>query len=197
MAQVALKRIDESGIFRWPWDSTSGLLVICGASGGGGGGGGAFCLEGLNLFGADGGEGGYGGEPTIVLRKQAAYEAAGGDGGGGGGGGGLHDGESAPGKNGVGCRYGSGGDGGGGGEVTRPEGRLSSNGGDGGKGFPGETLIVELSDLSAGERFDISIGAGGGGGGGGEGYEAGAAGGAGKNGHVHFVPLITDSEGTE
>ena len=75
------------------------------------------------------------------------------------------------------------------------DGRLVSNGGDGGKGFSGETLIVELSDLSVGDRFEINIGSGGAGGGGGKGYEAAAAGVAGANGFVLFVPLFAGDKG--
>ena len=73
--------------------------------------------------------------------------------------------------------------------VSPAEGRLASDGGDGGKGFPGETRIVELAGLTLGTRFEIKIGkGGGGGGGGGRGYEASDAGGAGANGFVLFVP---------
>lgn len=183
-------RVAESGVFRWPWTETRGLLVICGAAGGGGGGGGALCLEELNLYGAGGGGGGGGGAETSVKRGETTYRAAGGNGGNGGGGGGLHDGKPVTGKPGNGCHYGDGGDGGGGADVPPAEGRLTSNGGDGGKGFPGETRIVELTDLCIGDEFEVQVGRGGCGGGSGKGYVTGALGTVGANGFVLFVPLI-------
>ncbi|MDE0286154.1 MAG: hypothetical protein OXN26_16610 [Gammaproteobacteria bacterium] len=122
---------------------------------------------------------------------ETVYEAAGGNGGNGGDGGGLHEGEPVAGKTGKGCHYGIGGAGGLGAEAPYSDGRLTSNGGDGGKGFPGETLIVELADLSVGDHFEIRIGKGGGGGDGGKGYETGNAGVAGADGFVFFVPLFT------
>ena len=61
--------------------------------------------------------------------------------------------------------------------------------------FPGETLIVELSDLSVGDRFEINIGSGGAGGGGGIGHETGIVGVAGVNGLVLFVPLFAGGKG--
>ena len=54
MRDAALHRITESGNFEWPWAAPTGLAIIAGAAGDSGGGG-AFCLEGLNLFGAGGG----------------------------------------------------------------------------------------------------------------------------------------------
>ena len=72
--------------------------------------------------------------------------------------------------------------------------RIASNGGDGGRGFPGETLIVPLEDLSVGDRFEIEVGAGGGGGRGGEGFETGTGGIAGGGGWVIFVPLLAHQE---
>ena len=68
--------------------------------------------------------------------------------------------------------------------------RIASNGGDGGRGFPGETLIVPLGNLSVGDRFEIKIGEGGGGGRGGEGFETGTVGIAGGAGWVIIVPLL-------
>ena len=68
--------------------------------------------------------------------------------------------------------------------------RIASNGGDGGQGFPGETLIVPLGDLSVGDRFEIEIGGGGGGGRGGEGFETGTVGIGAGGGWVIFVPLL-------
>ena len=47
-----------------------------------------------------------------------------------------------------------GGDGGRRAIVSPADGRLASNGGDGGKGFPGETKIVEVANLSVGDRFE-------------------------------------------
>ena len=195
MPNTHFARIAESGVFEWPWTSPHGLLLIFGAAGGGGGGGGAFCIEGLNLYGAGGGGGGGGGQTTSVAHRQMTHHAAGGNGGGGGAGGGLHDGVPVEGKSGTGCRYGTGGDGGRGAIVPPAEGRLVSNGGGGGKGFPGETKIVEIAGLSVGERFEIQIGTGGGGGGGGKGYETGAVGVAGANGYVIFVPVFAGDTG--
>ena len=85
--------------------------------------------------------------------------------------------------------YGAGGGGGGGATVPRTENQLASDGGSGGKGFPGETLIVELRGLSKGKPLEVEIGQGGGGGGGGEGYKEGYAGAVGACGFVLFVPL--------
>ena len=68
-----------------------------------------------------------------------------------------------------------------------------ASGGDGGKGFPGETRIVELQGVSQGDRFEIEIGQGGGGTGG-EGFEKGDAGVAGADGFVLLVPLHVDKE---
>ena len=112
-----------------------------------------------------------------------------------GAGGGLHEGMPVEGKPGKGCHYGNGGDGGCGAIVPPADGRLASNGGDGGKGFPGETKIVEIADLSVGERFEITIGTCGSGGGGGKGYKTGGAGVAGANGYVLFVPVYASDGG--
>ena len=193
MQEGRFSRVVESGVFVWPWSEAQGLLVIGGAAGGGGGGGGAFCIEGLNLYGAGGGGGGGGGEATSVTRGNAHYRAAGGNGGDGGEGGGLHAGSPVEGKHGRGCHYGDGGDGGHGAVAPPAEDRLASDGGSGGKGFPGETQIVELANLSVGDRFDIKIGGGGGGGGGGKGYEKGDPGLGGADGFVLFVPVLVDT----
>jgi hypothetical protein len=67
-----------------------------------------------------------------------------------------------------------------------------SNGGHGGKGFPGETRIVELDGLSNGDRFEVDVGQGGQGGGGGAGYKHGDTGAEGEGGFVLFVPLSTE-----
>ena len=192
MLKEGFSRVVESGVFVWPWTESQGLLVISGAAGGGGGGGGAFCIEGLNLYGAGGGGGGGGGEVTSVTRGNAPYQAAGGNGGDGGGGGGLRESKPVEGTLGKGCHYGDGGDGGRGAVTPPAEGRLASNGGNGGRGFPGETKIVELANLSVGDRFDIEIGKGGGGGGGGRGYVDGDPGVAGADGFVLFVPVHAD-----
>lgn len=194
MQDAALLRVTESGSVEWPWATPTGLAIIVGAAGGGGGGGGACCLEGLNLFGAGGGGGGGGGGTTTLKAGGRSYRAAGGGGGDGGGGGGLADGRSVDGQNGRGCHYGSGGDGGRGAVVPPAENRLTSNGGDGGKGFPGETLIVELRGLSKGEPLEVEIGRGGDGGSGGEGYKEGYAGALGTGGFVLFVPLHVEEK---
>ena len=186
MPESRFSRVVESGVFVWPWTEAQGLLVIGGAAGGGGGGGGAFCIEGLNLYGAGGGGGG---EATSVTRGNAHYQAAGGNGGDGGEGGGLHEGNPVEGKHGRGCHYGDGGDGGRGAVAPPAGGRIASNGGNGGKGFPGETKIVELANLSVGDRFDIKIGRSGGGDGG-KGYEQGDPGVTGADGFVLFVPVL-------
>ena len=192
MLKKGFIRVVESGVFVWPWTETQGLLVVGGAAGGGGGGGGGFCIEGLNLFGAGGGGGGGGGKATGVKRGNANYQAVGGNGGEGGSGGGLHEGEPVKGKHGKGCHHGDGGDGGRGAVVPPVDGRIASNGGDGGKGFPGETQIVELANLSVGDRFEIKVGKGGNGGGSGKGYEKGNIGVAGADGFVLFVPVFAD-----
>ena len=189
MRESVPRRVTESGIFVWPWATPHGLAIVVGAAGGGGGGGGALCLEGLNLFGAGGGGGGGGGAATTVRTGDKIHRAAGGSGGDGGGGGGLIDGSPVKGKDGKGCHYGVGGDGGHGAIAPRAEGRTVSDGGDGGKGFPGETRIVELQGLSRGDRFEIEIGIGGQSGGGGDGYKQGDTGASGNGGVVLFVPL--------
>ena len=194
MRDATLYRITESGNFKWPWAAPTGLAIITGAAGGGGGGGGAFCLEGLNIFGAGGGGGGGGGEATTLQAGEIRYRAAGGDGGDGGDGGGLDDGQPVNGINGKGCHYGLGGDGGTGAVAPSAEGRLVSNGGKGGKGFPGETLLVELHALSKGDEIKIEVGRGGDGGGGGKGYGKGSTGAVGADGFVVFVPLLVDRE---
>ena len=112
MTGARLRRIDDSGIFEWPWTASSGLAILTGAAGGGGGGGGALCWEALNLFGGGGGGGGGGGRATTLKIGEQIYRAAGGDGGDGGGGGGLDNGRPVSGKNGRGCNHGAGGDGG-------------------------------------------------------------------------------------
>ncbi len=170
MLKKGFRRVIKSGVFVWPWTESHGLLVIGGALGGGGSGGGA----------------------TSVKRGKTTYQAAGGNGGDGGGGGELHEGKPVEGKHGKGCHYGDGGDGGRGAVVPPTDGRLASNGGNGGKGFPGETQIVELADLSVGDRFEIKIGRGGGGGGGGKGYKKGDVGVAGADGCVLFVPVLAE-----
>lgn len=192
MRDAPLHRITESGIFEWPWAAPTGLAIITGAAGGGGGGGGAFCLEGLNLFGAGGGDGGEGGEVTTLQAGDESYRAAGGNGGDGGNGGGLDDGHPVNGINGKGCHYGLGGDGGAGAVAPPAKGRLVSNGGNGGKGFPGETLFVELQGLSKGDEIRVQVGRGGGGGSGGKGYGKGGPGTIGAGGFVVFVPLHVD-----
>ena len=189
MQDAALRRVTQSGSFEWPWSASTGIAIIVGASGGGGGGGGALCLEGLNLFGAGGGGGGGGGGATTLKTGEQTYQAFGGGGGDGGGGGGLDDGQPVNGNNGKGCRHGDGGSGGRGAVASPAADRLVSNGGDGGKGFPGETRVVELHGLSKGDRLEVEIGQRGRGGGGGKGFETGGSGSEGADGSVIFVPL--------
>lgn len=108
----------------------------------------------------------------------------------------MLDGGPVAGTPGTGCHYGDGGEGGRGGVVPPSDRRVASNGGDGGRGFPGETVIVLLEDLSVGDRFEIEVGTGGGGGQGGEGFKTGAAGIGGPSGWVMFVPrLPSNTEG--
>lgn len=195
MTEAGLRRVTESGTFAWPWPAARGLAVISGAAGGGGGGGGAFCIQGLNLHGAAGGGGGGGGAATTVQFGQRRYVAFGGNGGGGGSGGAItRDGKPAHGNNGHGCNFGRS-DGGKGARVDETGDRVVANGGDGGRGCPGETVIVELSELSVGDVLEISIGQGGGGGGGGPGFENGRDGSGGTDGNVLFVPVYDEQEG--
>ena len=158
-----IQRIVESGTFAWPWQSRRGLAVVTGGSGGGGGGGGAFCMHGLNLHG---GGGGHGGEESTLVVGPKTYAAGGGRGGDGGGGGGMQNGQPAPGRPGIGSGFG-GGEGGRGAHVEPRSDGVVAEGGDGGRGFAGETLVVELEGLSPGDPFEITIGHGGGGGNGG------------------------------
>lgn len=181
-------RVTETGAFSWPWDTSRGLAVIAGAAGGGGGGGGALCLEGLNFHGSGGGRGGRGGGGTTLLVGERLHVARGGSGGGGGGGGGIKDGEPLRGKDGAGCHFGLS-DGGAGGRPSAAPDRIVAEGGDGGRGFPGETVVVELEDLTVGDALQIQVGEGGAGGAGGAGYEEGRGGTSGQNGHVLIVPL--------
>lgn len=190
MKDTALRRITESGIFAWPWATAYGLAIIVGAAGGGGGGGGQLCLEGLNLFGASGGGGGGGGAATTIRVGEEIHKAIGGNGGDGGAGGSIVDGNPVKGQHGRGCNYGVGGSGGHGAVAPPADGRLAADGGNGGKGFPGEARIVELRGLSIGDRFEIEVGQGGDGGGGGSGYEQGGAGVRGIGGSVLLVPLF-------
>ncbi|MDE0225008.1 MAG: hypothetical protein OXP28_07735 [Gammaproteobacteria bacterium] len=102
----------------------------------------------------------------------------------------MIDGKPTKARSGSGCHFGNGGGGGRGAVVAPSSDGIVSNGGDGGRGFPGETLIVELADLSVGTRLEIEIGEGGGGGGEGEGFKNGELGSAGSNGFVRFVPVF-------
>lgn len=190
-----MRRLNESGTFEWQWSARRGLAIVIGGSGGGGGGGGAFCIDGLNLFGAIGGSGGEGGDETTITVRKRTYSAAGGRGGDGGDAGGFADGTPLKANEGRGCNHGNGGQGGSGGQVAKPDlapHRNLSNGGDGGKGFPGETLIVELHSLSVGDRFSVIIGDGGGPGEGGSGFVNGSKGTQGMDGAVIFVPLFQE-----
>ena len=87
MPQSGLQRIVETGTFSWPWQTSRGLAILAG----GGGGGGAFCMEGLNLYGAGGGGGG--GQATTLTVGSRVFRASGGDGGSGGNGGGMVNGK--------------------------------------------------------------------------------------------------------
>ena len=192
MGKTGVRRIVETGAFKWPWPTALGLVIVRGAAGGGGGGGGALCIQGLNVYGSRGGGGGRGGTVTTVTIRQRIYQASGGNGGAGGGGGSFIDGKPAEGANGLGCHFGDGGEGGRGAAVPASRERIVSNGGDGGKGFPGETLLMELADLSVGDAFEITVGVGGGVGSGGEGYEKGGDGGKGIGGSVIFIPIFQE-----
>ncbi len=128
--------------------------------------------------------------PTSVQYKDKEWSASGGDGGGGGG-------VQATGsttqplvaKDGSGCRFGKGGRGGIGASKP-PSGRLAYGGGSGGKGFPGETLVIEINSVAVGDPFDVTIGAGGRGGNGGDGLDPGSNGDDGGDGYVLFIPLF-------
>lgn len=193
-SDVLQQRIVESGTFKWPWQTPHGLAIISGAAGGGGGGGGAVCIEGLNIFGATGGDGGGGGDPTTLTIRERAFVAAGGNGGHGGDSGSITDGEPQEAQNGWGCQFGPGGDGGSGTNVARVEGRIVSDGGDGGKGYPGETKVVELFDMSYGDEILVGIGNSGNGGAGGPGFEQGRKGDVGETGWVLLVPIFEPME---
>lgn len=183
------RRIIESGTFKWPWHTPHGLAIMSGAAGGGGGGGGAVCIEGLNIFGAAGGEGGDGGDATTLVVRERLCVAAGGNGGYGGDSGSIIDGKPQEAGQGSGCHFGPGGDGGSGTDVARAEDRIVSDGGGGGKGYPGETKVVEFSDMSCGDEIVVEIGNGGNGGRAGSGFEPGDDGDVGQNGWVLLVPI--------
>ena len=182
---TGVHQVENSGDFKWPWPTRRCLLVVHGAAGGGG----AFCVDGLTLYGAAGGDGGEG---TFVQYKERTWVAHGGNGGAGGGGGGLDEGAPKDGEERSGCRYGDGGDGGHGADVPEDD-RLAAVGGTGGKGFPGETLVVEIDDLSVGDIFEINVGRGGDGGAGGEGFRTGYTGESGANGLVVIAALLDDA----
>lgn len=88
----------------------------------------------------------------------------------------------------------SGGGGGQGAVVSPSSGRKVSNGGDGGKGFPGETQIAELSGLSVGGSLKITVGDGGSGGRDGQGFKEDGVGLDGLGGSVLLVPIFEDRE---
>ncbi len=184
-------QIVESGAVEWPWRATRALLIISGAAGGGGGGGGAFCMQGLNLHGGGGGRGGGGGGPTRVEVRGNPYCTSGGGGGAGGGGGGVMNGKPIRGKDGGGCHFGeiAGGRGARIGTEVQDSDAITADGGDGGRGFPGETIVEEITDLSVGDSFEITIGQGGRGGIGGKGFLDGQDGCDGHNGRVLLVPI--------
>ena len=121
---------------------------------------------------------------------ERTFVASGGNGGGGGDGGSLIDGRPTTAASGVGCRFGDGGNGGQGAVATPSSDQTVSDGGDGGKGFPGETLVVELSDLSIGAAIEITVGDGGSGGHAGRGFREGSAGSDGIGGSVLLIPIF-------
>ena len=190
MPRQLTQRVVSSGTVKWPWHTPHGLLVMSGGAGGGGGGGGAVCIEGLNIYGASGGNGGDGGNATDLTIRGRSYRAAGGNGGHGGDSGSIVNGNPHVVSSGLGCHFGPGGDGGKGTAVVHREGRLVSDGGDGGKGFPGEMRIVEVTDLRYGDDLDVEIGTGGLGGNGGQGFENGRNGTPGGDGFVLLVPIF-------
>jgi len=98
--------------------------------------------------------------------------------------------EPVHGKDGRGCQHGDGGAGGHGAIAPPGPGRIVSNGGRGGRGFAGESRIVEFTDLSMGDVFETEIGVGGGGGGGGKGFANGGDAGKGAGGSLLFVPVL-------
>ena len=189
-----LARVEESGDFAWPWAASRGLAVISGAHGGGGGGGGGFCMEGLNVYGTDGGGGGGGGGATTLSVGERRYVASGGNGGGGGSGGGLKNGEPVVGKTGSGCKFGLSAGGAGGCPDPAPS-RVTANGGAGGAGFPGETVLIELEGMALADAIGIQLGDGGAGGPGGTGFAPGKEGAEGPRGHVLLAPLFDASHG--
>ena len=151
-------------------------------------------MEGLHLYLSGGGGGGGGGASTTVRFKGKTYRAAGGDGGDGGGGGRLVDGKPLKGLDGRGCHYGGGGHGGAGAAPPPAPERTVANGGSGGKGFAGESHIVELTDVSVGDVFEMEIGDGGGGSGGGKGFADGTDAGQGIGGSVLFIPMFPEED---
>lgn len=192
MKEAGIQKIVESGNFEWAWKTARGLLVITGAAGGGGGGGGAFYMQESDLCVGEGGEGGEGGGPTTVEVGGRTHGASGGAGGGGGGGAGIKNGKPARGKDGVGCHYGDihGGLGANGSGEDHGSNKILAEGGSGGRGFPGETRVVELDNLTIDTDFKVSIGQGGSGGRGAAGYVQGKHGSDGNNGYVVLVPIF-------
>ena len=95
------------------------------------------------------------------------------------------------GKDAVSCFFGDGGDGGQGGLAQDNTEFPFPKGGEGGRGFSGEVLVKELTDMSEGEVLAIIVGEGGDGGSGGRGKKPGREGGNGKGGHVLFIPLFS------
>ena len=118
------------------------------------------------------------------------FGAAGG-GGDGGDGGGYVDGCATPGKDGRGCGHKGGGEGGFGAKALNQNECVVAAGGRGGRGFPGQTRLVELQEITFGDVIEINVGKGGTGGSGGKGYVIGGDGSTGNDGVVVFVPLLT------
>lgn len=198
METAGIKRIDKSGTYEWPWATTRGLAILSGAAGGGGGGGGASCKDGLSFIAGGGGDGGDGGDGTRLVINETVFIAAGGEGGGGGGGGNIRDENPEKGTNGRGCHYGEGGQGGQGAATdseVNPE-RIVSEGGNGGKGYPGQVCVIELEKLTIGTSIEAAIGAGGNGGKGGKGHRDAENGASGTGGFVLLIPIQDKTEGS-
>ena len=69
----------------------------------------------------------------------------------------MVNGKPLKGDDGRGSRIDGGGVGGQGGTLQESAGRIVSAGGSGGLGFLGQTIVVELTDMSFGEAFQITV----------------------------------------
>ena len=169
-----------------------------GSNGGSGGSGGSYGAGDFDSGGGGGGEqGGDGGNTTVVIAARAVnLSITGGAGGGGGGGGGGS--ERLAGASGNSAAAASAGGAGGAGGTGESGGAAGGAGGAGGAGVSGQQLISDISGLTVGDTFAITIGAGGAGGQGGNGGDGfntaangsnGSAGVAGSAGSVTITPL--------